>query len=66
MKDLFIDIQEELERAELDFHAIAQKFGVSHADVCAVWDELALQHEQELSDRNRPIEADASWLDIEY
>lgn len=66
MKDLYMDILEELELAELNFHEIAAKFGVSHEDVCIVWEELSLQHEQQLSDRDRPIEADDSWYDLEY
>ena len=65
MKDLYMDILEELELAELNFHEIAAKFGVTHEDVCIVGEELSLQHEQQLSDRDRPIEADDSWYDLE-
>ena len=67
MKDLYQDISEAVEKGELNFQQIAAKFGVSIADVNTVWEDLLLQYEEAcLSDRDRPIEADASWYDIEY
>jgi len=67
MKDLYMDIMEELELAELDFHEIAHKFHVDHDTVCMIADELRLYYEAEDSgDRDRAIEADESWYDLEY
>ena len=67
MSDLYIDIQEEIERGQLDFYEIAHKFHVDHDTVCMIADELRMHYEAEDSgDRDRPIEADDSWLDLEY
>ena len=67
MKDLYLDIYEAVERGELNFQQIAAKFGVSIADVNTVWEDLLLEYEDACRlDRDRPIEADDSWYDIEY
>jgi hypothetical protein len=67
MKDLYLDIYEAVERGELNFQQIAAKFGVSIADVNTVWEDLLLEYEDACRlDRDRPIEADDSWYDLEY
>lgn len=67
MKDLYLHIYEAVERGELNFQQIAAKFGVSIADVNTVWEDLLLEYEDACQlDRDRPIEADDTWYDIEY
>ena len=67
MKDLYLDISEAVEKGELNFQQIAAKFGVSIADVNTVWEDLLLEYEDACQlDRDRPIEADDTWYDIEY